>query len=138
MVFDVKKSLFVLVTLSMGVLFSSISIPQSNAILLGQISTDAFINNRAVVAVADCTSPNARTVDAVQVEGDQTHFTVRRIGLHDGFGSSEDIYLKKGENKKQAIVLEQPTCVAKLEVLGSYPATQASKRSMIRIWGLVH
>ncbi len=134
--FDARKSLFILGILSIGLLFSSISIPEPTAILLGQISTEAFVNNRAVIQVSDCTSSNAMAIDALQIEGDKAHFTVHEIGLHDGFGSSEHLYLDRRDKNQKSIELEQTTCVAALEVIGTHRSDQVSKRSIIRVWGL--
>jgi len=136
MLFDARKSLIVLAVLSIIVFFSSISVPQPKALLLGQIATDSFVNHRAVLKVSDCGSSAAPVVDSVKIDGDQTHFSVREIGLHDGFGSSEHLYIGKGEQGGVTLDLEYPTCVATLEIIGAFRADQVSKRSIIRVWGL--
>jgi hypothetical protein len=132
--FDTKKPLLILAVLSVTLLFSSISSTQPTVVLLAQFSSESFVGNRAVVKVNNCETEDI-TIESIQIESDPTHFTVREVGIHDGFGSSEHVFPEQSANRDVNFNLENPTCVSALEVIG-YHRADHPKRSTVKIWGL--
>lgn len=132
---ETKRPLSVLGVLSIILFFSSMSSTEPRSVLLVSLSPEDFVGGRAIAQVDDCETGDLE-INAIEVEADKNQFTVRQVGVHDGYGTSEHIFFDESVRAHSAVRLENPTCVSAIEVIGHQPASSATRRAAIKVWGL--